>query len=153
MMPKNIVWVLGWRLKHPYLCTPWARNSVFRNLGLGCLKWTMPKNIVWVLWWSPKHPYLCTRWARKKVFGYLGWGCLKWTMRKNCLGSGVAPQTPIPLHTMGQKRCFSIPGMGLFELDIAKKYCLGSVGAPQTPIPLHTIGQKRCFLDTWDGGV
>ena len=41
--------------------------------------------------------------------------------KKNCLGSGVALQTRIPLHTMGQERCFWIPGMGVFEMDDAKK--------------------------------
>ena len=44
-------------------------------------------------------------------------------------------------HTTGQ-RCFWIPGMGVFEMDNAKKYLLASGVAPQTPIPL----QKRCFL-------
>ena len=35
---------------------------------------------------------------------------------KNILeGSRVALQTHIPVHTMGQKRCFWIPGMGVFE--------------------------------------
>ena len=65
--------------------------------------------------------------------------------KKYCLGSGVAPQTPIPLHIMGRKRCFWIPGMGVFEMDDAKKYCLGSGVAPLKPIPLHTMGQKKCF--------
>ena len=36
-MPKNIVWVLGWHPKHPYLCTTWARKGVFEYLGWGCL--------------------------------------------------------------------------------------------------------------------
>ena len=40
--------------------------------------------------------------------------------KKYCLGSGVAPQTPIPLHIMGQKSSFGIPGMGVFEMDNAK---------------------------------
>ena len=61
------------------------------------------------------------------------------------VGSGVAPQTPIPPHTMGQQGCFGILGMGVFEMDNAKKYCLGSRLAPQTPIPLHTMGQQGCF--------
>ena len=50
--------------------------------------------------------------------------------KKFCSGSGVALQTPIPLHTMGQERCFSIPRMGVFEMDNTKKYCLGSGVAP-----------------------
>ena len=94
--------------------------------------------------------------------------------KKCCLGSGVAHQTPIPhhtmgqkkcfwipvigvfkmdnvpLYTMGQKRCFWIPRTGVFEMDNAKKYCLGSGVAPQTPIPHHTMGQKRCF---WIPGI
>ena len=60
--------------------------------------------------------------------------------KKKCLGPGVAPQTPICLHSRAQKRWFGIPGMGLFEMDSAKKYCLGSGVAPQTPIPLPTLG-------------
>ena len=39
--------------------------------------------------------------------------------KKCCLVSGVAPQTPIPLHTMGQKSCFWIPGMVVFDKDNA----------------------------------
>ena len=42
------------------------------------------------------------------------------------LGSGVAPQTRKPLHTMGQKRCFWIPNMVVFEMHHAKKYAVGS---------------------------
>ena len=67
------------------------------------------------------------------------------TAKKYCLGSGVAPQTPVPLHAAGQKRCFWIPGMVVFELHNAKKYCLGDGVALQTPIPLYPIGQQRCF--------
>ena len=56
----------------------------------------------------PKQPYLCTPWA-KKVF-LETWDCV-WN--EQCLkiswGSVVAPQTPIPLHTMG-----------MFEMDNAK---------------------------------
>ena len=65
--------------------------------------------------------------------------------KEYCLGSGVALQTPIPLYIMGQKRCFWIPGMGVFEMHNAKEYCLGSGVALQTPIPLYTVGRKRCF--------
>ena len=46
---------------------------------------------------------------------------------------------------MGQKRCFWIPGMGVFVMDNAKKRCLASGVAPQTPIPLYRIDQQRCF--------
>ena len=68
--------------------------------------------------------------------------------KKHCLGSGVAPQTTMYLHSIGQKPCFWIPKMGVFEMDNAKKHCLGSGVAPQTPIPLHTMGQTTCFFDT-----
>ena len=65
---------------------------------------------------------------------------------KKCgVGSGVAPQTHIPLHTMGQKKCFWMPEMVVFETHEAKQYGVGSGVAPQTRIPLHTVGQKRCF--------
>ena len=59
-----------------------------------------------------------------------------------CLGSGVAPQTPIPLYTIGKQRCFWLPRMGVFELHNAKKCCLGSGLAPQTPISLYPLASK-----------
>ena len=65
--------------------------------------------------------------------------------RKYHVGSGVAPQPPISLHTLGQKRCFWIPRMGVFELHNARKYHVGSGVAPQPPMSLHTLGQKNCF--------
>ena len=49
----------------------------------------------------------------------------------------------MPLHTMGQKKFFLIPGMGVVGINSAKKYCLGSEVALQKPMPLHTMGQKR----------
>ena len=61
------------------------------------------------------------------------------------MGSGVGPQPPIPLHSMGQKRCFWIPKMVAFETHHAKNYAAGYGLGPQPPIPLHTMGQKRCF--------
>ena len=65
--------------------------------------------------------------------------------KKYAMGSGVAPQRHIPLHTTGQKRCFRIPEMVVFATHHAKKYGVGSGVAPQTSIPLHTTSQKRCF--------
>ena len=93
-MPKNGVWGLGWRPKHPYLCTLEASKGVFEYLGWGCLKRTMPKNGVWGLGPRPKHPYLCTLQTSKGVFEYLGWGCLKRTMPYNGVwGLGWRPST------------------------------------------------------------
>ena len=34
--------------------------------------------------------------------------------KTNYSGSGVAPQTPIPLFPIGKQRCFWIPGIGVF---------------------------------------
>ena len=65
--------------------------------------------------------------------------------KKHCLGSGVAPQTPIPLYPTGQLKYFWVPSMVVFELHKAKKHCLGSGVAPQTPISLYPTGQHRCF--------
>ena len=79
---KNIVWVLGWRSKRPYHCTPQASKGVFGYLEWWCLNCTMPKHIVRVLGWRPKHPYLCTPSARKGVFVHLVWGCLKCAYQK-----------------------------------------------------------------------
>ena len=61
------------------------------------------------------------------------------------LGSGVAPQTRIPLHTMGPKRYSWIPKIVVFETHTAKTYSLGSGLVARTRIPLHTMGAKRCF--------
>ena len=60
--------------------------------------------------------------------------------KKYYLGSGVAPQTPILLHTIRQKKWFWIPGMGVFEMDDDNNFCLGSGVAAQTPIPGRTRG-------------
>ena len=119
----NIVWLLGWRPKRPFLCTPRARNCVFGSLEGVSLKCTMPENIVWVLGWRPNHPYHCTPWARNCVFGSVGWVFLNWTMPENIVWVlGWRPNHPyIPLHTMGQKLCFWIPRMGVFELHNARK--------------------------------
>jgi hypothetical protein len=77
--------------------------------------------MLWVLGWRPKHTYPCTPRARKDVSGYLKWWCLKQTMpKKYAMGSGVVPQTRIPLHTLAQKRCFWIPKMVVFETHHAK---------------------------------
>ena len=54
------------------------------------------------------------------------------TPKRYRLGTRVAPQPPISLHTMGQKRCFWIPEAGVFAMDKAKEYRLGSAVAPQT---------------------
>ena len=66
------------------------------------------------------------------------------------VGCGVAPQPPTPLHTMGQKRCFWVTRMGVFEMDDAKKYCVGSGVAHQTPkrppIPKN-MGPQPTVLD------
>ena len=65
--------------------------------------------------------------------------------KKYSLGSGVEPQTPIPLYPIGQEKVVLNTRMVVFELHDAKKYSLGSWVAPQTPIPLNPIGQQRCF--------
>ena len=43
---KNIVWVLGWRHNHPYLC---ASKHIFGYLCRGCLDCTLPKKL-FVFW-------------------------------------------------------------------------------------------------------
>ena len=99
------------------------------------------KKIVWVLGWRPKHPYLCTLSARKGGCLIPGMGVFEMdNAKKYCLGSGVAPRTHTPLQTIRQKRCFWVPGMVVFELHNAKKYCLGSGVAPQTLLPLYPTG-------------
>ena len=73
--------------------------------------------------------------------------------KKCCLGSGLAPQTPISLYSMGQQRFFWIPRMGVFELHNTKIILFGfRGGAPNT----HTSvpqGPEKVFLDAWDGAV
>ena len=64
------------------------------------------------------------------------------------MGSGVAPQTHIPLHTTGQERCFWIPKMVVFETNHAKKICYGFWGgAPNTHTSAH-LGPEKVLLDT-----
>ena len=43
------------------------------------------------------------------------------------------------MRTMGQKRCFWTPGMGVFEMDNAN-------GAPNTHMSVHH-GPEKLFLD------
>ena len=70
------------------------------------------------------------------------------SVKTYCLGSGVAPQTLIPLYHIGQQRCFWIPRMVVFVLHNAKKILFGLWGgAPNT----HTTVPNRpakVFLDT-----
>ena len=144
---KNVGRVQGWRPKHAYLCTLWARKGVSGYLKWWCLKCTMPTNVVWVVGWRPKHAYLCTPWATKGVFGYLQWWCLKRTMpKKHGVGSGVAPQTRMPVHTVAQKSYVWIPQMVVVETHHAKKVwcgCLG--GAPNTHTSAHHGREKVCL--------
>ena len=65
--------------------------------------------------------------------------------KKYCVASGVALQTPTPLHTRGQKKRFWVPRMVVFEMHDAKKYSAGSGVALEPPTPLHTMGQKNVF--------
>ena len=72
--------------------------------------------------------------------------------KKICLGSGVAPQTPIPLYRTGQQRCFWISGTGLFELHNAKK--IGYLGNIVWVLGWRPKHPYRCLgMDTWDGSV
>ena len=58
----------------------------------------------------------------------------------------MAPQTPIPLHIMGQKRSFWIPRIGVFEMDNATKIVGVLGGAPNTHTSAHH-GPEKEFLD------
>ena len=60
--------------------------------------------------------------------------------KKYCLGSGVAPQTLIPLYPIGRQRCFWILRMGVFETGNAKN-------ASNTHTSAHH-GPETVFLDT-----
>ena len=68
----------------------------------------------------------------------------------HCLGSGVAPKTPIPRYPIGQQSWFWLPRMGVIELHIAKKYCWD--GAPNTHTTVPCWPAKDSF-DTYDEGV
>ena len=54
----------------------------------------------------------------------------------------MVPQTPIPLYSIGQQRCFWIPGMGVFELHNAKRLCFRY---PQTPFQAHSVQRYACL--------
>ena len=59
---------------------------------------------------------------------------------------GWRPKDAIPLHTLGQKRCFCITKLVVFETHAYVCTPWGrNVVAPQTRIPLQTLGQRRCF--------
>ena len=161
-----MLWVLEWHPKHAYLCTLWARKGVFGYLQWWCLKRSMPTNMLWVLGWRLRHAYLCTLWARNGVFGYLQWWCSKRTMPKDLLwvlgwrpmvfethqaekyavSFGVAPQTRIPGHPLGQKRCFWVPTMVVFETHHAKKYA-GVLGWRPKHAYLCKLWARKGFLD------
>ena len=57
----------------------------------------------------------------------------------------MALQTRIPAHTTGQKICFWIPRMCVFETHNAKTYGVGSGVALQTRMALHNTGRQRWF--------
>ena len=65
--------------------------------------------------------------------------------KKCCLCSGVAPQTPIPLYTTGQQRCFWIPRMGVFELHNAKKIVWVQGWRPKHPYLCTLQASKDVF--------
>ena len=68
--------------------------------------------------------------------------------KKIAVGSGVAPRTRIPVHTVEQKRCFWIPKMVVFETHhTQKKSCGFWGGAPNTQTTAHHK-QENVFLDT-----
>ena len=69
-----------------------------------------------------------------------------------CLGSGVAPQTPTPPYSIGQQRCFRVPGLGVSELHNAKNIVWVLGGALNTHTNVPHRAAKVC-LDTWDWGV
>ena len=82
-----------------------GQNRCFCIPGMGLFELHNARKTVRLLGWRHKHPYLCPPWARKGIFEYLACGCLEWTTPKSSSGSGVAPQTPIPLYPIGQQRC------------------------------------------------
>ena len=140
---EGAVWVsfgLGLAAQAPTALYPIGQQRCFQIPRT--LVFEVPKNIVWFLGWRPKHAYLCTLKGQQRCF---------WMPRmlvfdlnnakKYSLGSGVTPQTPIPLYHIGHQRCFRIPTMGVFELHNAKKHGLGSGVGPQTHLPLYPTGQ------------
>ena len=66
------------------------------------------------------------------------------------MGCGVAPQTRMPVHTLGLKRYFWIPKMVVFETHLATTLGSGVVlgnfgfwgGAPSTHIFAHHGPEK-----------
>ena len=79
---------------------------LFGYLRWGCLNYITQKHIVSVLGWRSKEPvplYLIDQY-RCFCMPRIG-GFRLQNAKKYCLGSGVAPQTLIPLYPMGQQRC------------------------------------------------
>ena len=130
---KNYCVGSGVALQTPIPLYTTDQKRCFGCLGSVYLKPTMPKNT-------------CAHQGPEKVFWIPRMGVFDMhDAKKNCVGSGVALQTHIPVHTTGQKRCLWIPRVGVFETHNAKKDGVGSGVALQTRIPVHTTGQKRCF--------
>ena len=141
-----MVWVLGWRPNHPYLCTPWDRKSVFESLQLVSLNCIRPEKSC-AFWGGAPTTQTTARYGPERCFLISKMVVFETHhSKKYGLGSGVAPQTRIPLHTMGSKRYFWMPKKVVFETHHAKKHGVGFGVAPRTPLPLHTMGQKICFL-------
>ena len=83
--------------------------------------------------------------SRTHTMGYLGCWCLKRTMPTNIVWVvGWLSNHPY-LCTLGQKRCFSIPTMGVFETHNAKKIVWVWGGAPNTHISAHHGPEKACL--------
>ena len=143
-MPKNTVWVLGWRPKHPYHCTPQASKGDFGYLGRWCLNCTVPRNTVWVLGWPQKHPPHSTPHASKGVFGSLGWWCLNCTVPKNTVWVlDWRPKHPHHCTPWVSKGAFGYLGWWCLNCTMPKKtvWVLGC--CPKHP--LYPTGQQRCF--------
>ena len=101
---KNGVWVLGWRPKHPDHGTLQASKVVFGYLGWWCLKYTMPKKLVFRFWGGAPNTHTTT--VQQRGFWIPRMVAFELHTAKWCLGSGVAPQTPITLYPAVQQRCF-----------------------------------------------
>ena len=99
------------------------------------------ESIVRVLGWRLKHPYPI---GPKGCFSIPGMGGFEMDKAKSYrLGSGVAPQAPMPLYPIGQQRGFWMPGMGGFEMDKAKRYCLHQILFGFTPGQLSVFLKQR----------
>ena len=130
---------------HPHLCTPWP-EKLFLDTWDGCVCNAQCRTKTGNFWAGAPHTHTSAYHGPEKVFLDTSDGCVcNGQCKKMMRVFRVALRAHIPLHTMGHKSCFWIPGMGVFAMGNAKNYWVFlGLRSIHTYLSLHTMGQKRC---------